>query len=162
MITQQKICAMKILKRELEQVQNSKFLRNFGITAGLIKPDDPFKWQCTLSGGNDTPYAGGLFFLIIEFPDNYPSHGPIIRFKNKIYHMNVEKNGGVYPSIINNWNPDTSIEEVLSHIYLYFYKANPENAITRSMAEEFLVDRELYNNKIKDYTKKYASIKNDY
>ena len=37
----------------------------------------------------DSLYSGGLFFLQIIFPNDYPNSAPEIKFITPIYHINV-------------------------------------------------------------------------
>ena len=93
MLSPQKLQAMKYLKAEYNKLQNDPIL-SLGATVGLPDPSNIFHWNITLVGPQDTPYAGGMFFLTADFPDNYPIGCPEVKFINKMYHLNVNPNDG--------------------------------------------------------------------
>ena len=141
-------------------------ISNCGVTVGLVN-NDYTKWQATLIGPKDTSYNGGIFFLKIKFPDNYPDKCPEVVFKTPIYHINVnpkkldskgaEPLGHVCISTLNWWKPTSKIREVLSDIFALFYMANPESPYGLDRADEFLENRAVYEEKAKHFTKKYAN-----
>lgn len=48
-----------------------------GYTAGL-KEDNLFEWIATILGPVDSPYEGGIFFVNIQIPIEYPKKAPIV------------------------------------------------------------------------------------
>jgi len=74
--------------------------------------DDLFHWQSTIMGPKDSPYEGGIFFLNIHFPTDYPFKPPKVQFTTKIYHCNVNNNGSICLDILQSqWSPALTISK---------------------------------------------------
>ena len=156
-------------KRNVEEYKNLHYnpLPNCGICVGLIKEDSYDNWRISLTGPKDTSYKGGLFFLNIHFPPEYPNKAPEVYFITPIYHLNVnpcapknpgdESLGHVCISTLNWWKPEYKIREVVLNIYSLFYMANVDSPYGINRAKEYKEERETYEEKAKYFTKKYAS-----
>ena len=163
MLNMQKIQAMKRIKEEYTELNNNPNA-NIGASVGLPDEDNIFEWQCSLMGPKDTSYNGGVFFLSIKFPEEYPNKAPEVVFKTPIYHINVnprksegkgaEPLGHVCISTLNWWKPESRIKQVLSDIFALFYMANPDSPYGLERAYEFRSNRKLHEEKIKQLNKK--------
>ena len=145
---------------------------NCGISVCLVNDDSYKDWRVSMVGPKDTPYKGGIFFLNVHFPDNYPNEPPEVWFITPIYHLNVnpkaQKNnedefhklGNVCISTLNWWRPEYKIREVLHNIYLLFYCQNPDSCYGIDRSKEYKQEYETFSEKVKYFTKKYANAKN--
>ncbi|OMJ30401.1 Ubiquitin-conjugating enzyme E2-16 kDa [Smittium culicis] len=74
--------------------------------------DDVFHWQATIMGPSDSPYSGGVFFLTIQFPTDYPFKPPKVSFTTRIYHPNINSNGSICLDILKDqWSPALTISK---------------------------------------------------
>ena len=156
MLSRKKLQTMKYLKTEFNALQNDPIL-SLGATVGLPDPNNIFHWNITLVGPQDTPYAGGMFFLTADFPETYPKTKPEVRFTNKIYHLNVrESDGHICISTLNQWVPNTPMVSVISAIFALFYEQNPLSPYSGSMAIQYKLRRNEFNRIAAEWTRKYA------
>jgi len=56
-----------------------------------LKPTDTIsEIEAELKGPEDTPFAGGLFTIVLSFGDQYPQQPPKGYFKTKIFHHPIK------------------------------------------------------------------------
>jgi ubiquitin-conjugating enzyme E2 D/E len=126
------------------------------VSAGPLK-DDLYEWEATILGPEDSPYEGGVFFLRIHFPTDYPFKSPKINFTTKIYHCNINANGGICLDILKEqWSPALTISKVLISICSLLTDCNPDDPLVPEIAELYRRNRIQHDAKAKEYTLQYA------
>ncbi|CAM9659160.1 unnamed protein product, partial [Rangifer tarandus platyrhynchus] len=98
--------------------------------------DDMFHWQATVTGPNDSPYQGGVFFLTIHFPTDYPFKPPKVAFTTRIYHPNINSNANICLNILRpQWYPALTISKVLLSICSLLCDPNPDDPLVPEIAQ---------------------------
>jgi ubiquitin-conjugating enzyme E2 D/E len=117
-----------------------------------------YKWGGTIIGPSDSPYAGGLFLLEIEFPVDYPFKPPRVSFTTKVFHPNVNANGGICLDILKDqWSPALSIGKVLLSISSLLTDPNPKDPLVPEIAHLYETNREKFNQTAREWTLRYAA-----
>ena len=146
--------AQKRISIELQDLQKNPLAH---CTAGP-KKDNLMNWTGTIFGPEETPYHGGLFFLDITFPENYPFKPPKIYFKTKIYHCNINSRGGICLDILNKqWSPALTISKVLLSICSLMSDPNPDDPLVPEIAELLRTNKKLHDANALQWTQQFAS-----
>jgi ubiquitin-conjugating enzyme E2 D/E len=119
--------------------------------------NDLFNWEATIIGPTETPYEGGIFKLKILFPADYPFKPPKITFETRIYHPNINANGGICLDILKDqWSPALNITKVLLSICSLLDEPNPDDPLMPEIAQLFKSNRAEFNRIAREHTIQYA------
>ena len=145
--------AAKRINKELTDLQRDP---PSNCSAGPVG-DDMFTWQATIMGPSDSPYQGGVFFLTIKFPTDYPFKPPKIQFQTKIYHPNINSNGGICLDILKDqWSPALTISKVLLSICSLLTDPNPEDPLVPEIAHLYKTNKAEYEKTAREWTRKHS------
>ncbi len=146
--------ALKRINRELNDIERDPP----PLCSAAPTGDDLFHWQAIIIGPTDSPYSGGIFFLAVHFPTDYPLKPPKINFTTRIYHPNINSNGSISLDILRDqWSPALTISKVLLMICAFLTSPNPDDPLVPEIAHLYKTDRSRYEANAQEWTRKYAS-----
>jgi ubiquitin-conjugating enzyme E2 D/E len=143
-------------KRILRELKDLEVDPPGNCSAGPVE-DNVFQWKGHIVGPTESPYEGGLFELVIQFPTDYPFRPPLVTFTTRIYHPNINAQGGICLDILKDqWTPALSIGKVLLSISSLLTDANPRDPLVPEIARQYETNRELFNQTAREWTLRYA------
>lgn len=143
-------------KRRIEKDVMDLMMSDHDVT---LVDDSIQQFHVIFHGPSDTPYAGGIWKVRVELPDQYPIKSPSIGFMNKIYHPNIdESSGSVCLDVINQtWSPMFGLlnifENFLPHLLRY---ANPSDPLNTEASNLMTKDESKYIETVKEYVNRFA------
>ncbi|KAF5832122.1 ubiquitin-conjugating enzyme/RWD-like protein [Dunaliella salina] len=121
------------------------------------KGDNVYEWVATILGPAGSPYAGGIFFLDIVFPHDYPFKPPKVSFCTRIYHCNINSSGQICLDVLKDqWSPALTVSKVLLSISSLLTACNPGDPLVGSIAQQYLEAREEHDKTAAEWTRRYA------
>lgn len=148
-------------------MSNKRILREFsdlqkdpipGCSAGPIDDSDIYHWSGMIVGPEGSPYSGGFFQLDIHFSTDYPFKPPRITFVTKVFHPNINSQGGICLDILKDqWSPALTITKVLLCISALLVDANPDDPLVPDIANLYTSNRAEYDRIAREWTLRYAA-----
>ena len=146
--------ALKRIQKELVDLQRDP---PANCSSGPTDESDLYNWTASIMGPEDSPFQGGVFFLNVQFPTDYPFKPPKVSFTTRIYHPNINSNGSICLDILKDqWSPALTISKVLLSISSLLTDANPNDPLVPEIAHIFKNDRARYDNTAREWTRRYA------
>jgi len=118
-------------------LQDIKYIRENSIpTVGVVAlplEKDLFVWHCNIRGPKGTPYEGGVFHLILNFPESYPYDPPRVTVSTTLQHPNVVGTSicldmlqpGDEQERYIGWSSAYSVQSILIQLQAFLFEESP-------------------------------------
>lgn len=127
-----------------------------------LEQDSLFTWKVTFSGPDPSPYAKGIFKMVLTATENYPHEAPKVRFLTKVFHPGVSfTEGTVCENLLADWTPDQGMLQVIQSVMKMMEAVGVEGApqlggVNVEASELLGKDRAAFMRKAADVTKAHA------
>jgi len=151
--------ASKLLQNQYKKIQSEPVE---GIAIDLNE-DNLFEWKVYIEGPPDTDYAGGIFQMVMKFPQDYPMSPPSVSFTSDFWHPNVYPDGKVCISILHppgayemsgelpeeRWLPTQTVATVLLSIISLLSAPNTSSPANVDASVQWRKDPAGYREKVR-------------
>merc|ERR1712093_143240 len=148
--------ALRRLTKELKDLPRETEGSN--VTASPVDEKNVFHWRAVILGPEGSPYEGGSFHLDVVFPSDYPFKPPKVTFRTKVYHPNINDNGGICLDILRDqWTPALSAAKVLLSVSSLLTDPNVDHGLREEAVRQLRSDPAGFARTAREWTAKYAA-----
>ena len=98
---------------------------------------------------NDGPYSGGRFLFFFKLPLNYPNMAPQVQCQVHIYHPNIDDDGEVCMSVLDDWcNDSYDLGDCVQGLLHLFHHPNLEDPLSPYFSPDEL-DKAAFESNVK-------------
>jgi len=146
--------------RRLQQELMALMQENDMNTTAFPVGDNLFNWSGTITGADDTVYAGLTYKLSISFPENYPYTAPTIKFVTPCFHPNVDQHGNICLDILKDkWSATYSVSTILTSLRSLLSDPNNDSPLNGVAAQLWANQAEYKRVLLKKYSETKQDIK---
>lgn len=117
------------------------------------------RWEAGIPGKSRTLWADGVYPITIEYPDEYPSKPPKVKFPAGFYHPNIYPSGTVCLSILNedqDWRPAITLKQIVLGVQDLLDSPNPNSPAQEPAWRAFSRNKSEYEKKVATQAKQYT------
>ncbi|KAL7423287.1 hypothetical protein Q5752_002588 [Cryptotrichosporon argae] len=145
--------AAKRIRKEIADLAHE----NLGSIKLAPNESNVFQWLATLPGPAGSPYEGGQFEVEITVPNDYPFSPPHLRFLTRVYHCNINSQGGICLDLLKTaWSPALSLYKVILSLSSLLTDPNPADPLVPDIAVAYKRNRKKHDETAREWTKLYA------
>ena len=142
------------IMKELKELQDGvKKANGELVVEAKVMGDDLRHWKGKIFGPKDTCYEGGIFYVDINIPADYPFKPPKMNFDTKIWHPNISsQTGAICLDILSNeWTPALTIRTALISLQALLCAPEPDDPQDAEVARMFKSDKQLFEHTAKQW-----------
>lgn len=144
----------KALDKEFERLKNSQ---NVPVVKCQYIDNNKKHWKVVFKGSQCSPYEDGYF--IVEFLFNkgtFPQYGPEGKFITKMFHPNVDSNGHICINILNKWDQNRTMEDVIFGILEIMDNPIADGGYKNEARKLLETNVDEFYKRVEEYTYSYA------